>query len=191
MIVTGTVADGELEPPLPPAELLPAVPLPAVPLDDDDELVLWATGLTSVIRPSTLLPSGISTVTGSWTTASDCIVASRSTVTTSLVEVVWRIGWALALAALATPEPVDDPPPDPLEPPEDEPPEPPEPLLKPADPPEPPEREPDPAVAALAEPPLAKPPPPSRPLPAWAVVVPPARPPEVGAEDKPPAVWEC
>jgi hypothetical protein len=62
VIVTGTVADGALEPPLPPP--LP-LPLPELELLLDELLLLWATGLTSVILPPTVVPSGSSTVTGS------------------------------------------------------------------------------------------------------------------------------
>src|SRR6185312_11320445 len=98
-----------------------------------------------------VLPFGSSTVTGWCTTASDCIVASRSTVTTSWVEVVCRIGWALApappdppdpadadaaAAALAVPPPAAPPPPPPPrpaaavdDPPPERPPPVPEPLL--------------------------------------------------------------
>ena len=62
--------------------------------------MLCATGLTAVIRPPTVLPLGSCTLTGSPTTASLCLVASRSTVTTSLFDVVCRIGWALAAPEL-------------------------------------------------------------------------------------------
>ena len=55
-----------------------------------------------MILPFTVLPFGISTVTGSPTFASLCLVASRSTVTTSCVEVVCRI--AVALLAPEFPE---------------------------------------------------------------------------------------
>ena len=60
-------------------EELPLLPLP---------LELCATGLTAVIRPLTVLPAGISTVTGSPTLASDCLLASRSTVTVRCLELV-------------------------------------------------------------------------------------------------------
>lgn len=66
-----------------------------------------------MIFPVTVLPAGISTVTGSPTIASLCFVASRSTVTTSWVEVVCRIAEAL-------PPPLPEPAPDePESPPED------------------------------------------------------------------------
>jgi hypothetical protein len=107
VIVTGIVAEGVLEPPEPEPEL---DPLPLLP-DELDELC--ATGLTRVIFPFTVLPSGSWTVTASPSTASVCLVASSWTVTTSWVEVVWRIGSALAPAAEPEPEPADeDPPPD-------------------------------------------------------------------------------
>jgi hypothetical protein len=56
-----------------------------------EELELWATGLTAVILPGTVLPAGNSTVRCSPTTASLWEVAARSTVTTRWVDVVWRI----------------------------------------------------------------------------------------------------
>lgn len=82
-IVTGTVEDSEPEP-----------PLSAPPLESA-ELELWATGLTAVTRPVCVLPFGISTVTFSPIVASDCRLASRSTVTTSLVEEVPSTATAL------------------------------------------------------------------------------------------------
>src|SRR5207302_3179763 len=51
--------------------------------------------LTRVILPLEVLPSGSSTDTCSPTTASLCLVASSWTVTTSWVDVVWRIGCAV------------------------------------------------------------------------------------------------
>lgn len=100
--VTGIVADGAL--------------------DDVDEVLLellldCATGLTPVILPLTVLPSGSSTVTGSCSTASLCFVASRSTVTTRSVEDEAKIASALAAPLEAPvelpvseeePEPPDD-----------------------------------------------------------------------------------
>jgi hypothetical protein len=86
-MVTGMVAEGALEDGF---ELLEPV------------FVVVATGLTLVILPLTVLPSGSWTVTGSCAFASLCLVASRSTVTTRLVEVVLRIG-------VAVPPPFPDP----------------------------------------------------------------------------------
>ncbi len=64
-----------------------------------------------MILPSTVVPSGICTVTGAPSTASDCLVASRATVTTRFVEVVWRIACALAALpdVLVAPEEPDPP----------------------------------------------------------------------------------
>jgi hypothetical protein len=150
VIVIGIVAVGVLDEPLLP------LPLP------DEELLVWATGLTFVILPSTVLPSGSWTVTGSPTTASLCLVASRLTVTTSWVEVVERI----AVAADPPLDPEPDPPEPEPDPPEPEPPEPePEPPEPEPDPPEPepPEPEPDETLAAPA-PPLPECPPPPVPV---------------------------
>jgi hypothetical protein len=120
-MVTGIVADGELA--------------------DGDELlepllVEVATGLTPMILPLTVLPSGSSTVTGSWSTASLCLVASRSTVTTRLVDVVLRMAEALApLLALSALVPEEDEPlPLDAAPVEDEPPPPPVLRTAPVDP---------------------------------------------------------
>ncbi len=88
---------------------LPPAPPPLSPELLDD----WATALTAVTLPGSQLPFGSSTITCSPTVASLCRLASRSTVTTSCVEVVCRISDA------------DPPPPEPLEP------------LDPLDPPEP------------------------------------------------------
>ena len=66
--------------------------------------MLWATELTAVIRPPTVSPLGSCTLTGWPTTASLCLVASRLTVTTSLFEVVWRIGCAVAPLEPEVPE---------------------------------------------------------------------------------------
>lgn len=93
--VTGIVADGALADG---EELLEPL------------LLAVATGLTPVILPLTVLPSGSSTVTGSCSFASLCLVASRSTVTTRLVDVVLRIGSALPAPLLALPAPEDDEP---------------------------------------------------------------------------------
>ncbi len=65
-------------------------------------LELWATGLTALTLPSTVVPFGISTVTPSPTLASDCLLASNWTVTISCVELVCRI--AVALAPLPLPD---------------------------------------------------------------------------------------
>ena len=67
------------------------------------ELELWATGLTAVIVPPTVVLFGISTVTWPPTAASLWELAARSTVTTSLVDVVARTAEALP----PPPEPLD------------------------------------------------------------------------------------
>ena len=74
------------------------------------DLLLWATGLTAVIRPPTVAPSGSSTVTRSPSTASLC---TRREVDGHHqgVEVVCRM-------ACAEPPPEDDPDPDPVDAPE-------------------------------------------------------------------------
>jgi hypothetical protein len=102
LIVTGIVAEGAL--------LEPVLPAPEPPLLLLVLLLLCATGLTWMIFASTVLPLGSSTVTGSPTTASLCLVASRSTVTTNWFDVVCRIAWAVD-APLEAPEPDEDPPP--------------------------------------------------------------------------------
>jgi hypothetical protein len=84
--VTGTLED---PPPLP---VFPVAP---------PELELWATELTALIVPGTVLPSGISTVTWPPMTASLCELGERSTVTTSWVDVVSMI------AVPAPPPPAD------------------------------------------------------------------------------------
>jgi hypothetical protein len=95
------------------------VVVPEDPLAPDEPLVLavWATGLTAVIRPLTMLASGSCTVTGSPTTASLCLVASSCTLTTRSVEVVWRIAWALAAPVVPEDEAVLAPAPPPPPPP--------------------------------------------------------------------------
>src|ERR1700761_6785501 len=99
-MVTGTV-DDELPEPLPPP---PPPPPPLPPLLPLLELEDWATGLTAVILPPTVLPLGISTVTWAPTAASLWELASRSTVTTSRVDVVWSTA-----VALPPPPPPDEP----------------------------------------------------------------------------------
>jgi hypothetical protein len=106
LIITGIVADGALAP-APPAD---------EPLELLELLELCAIGLTWVIRPPTVSPLGSSTLTGSPTTASLCLVASRSTVTSSWFDVVWRIASADDPADPVPPAlPVEEPvPEDPL-----------------------------------------------------------------------------
>src|SRR5947209_11997505 len=103
-MVTGMVAvlllfPPELEDPPEPED-------PLEPEPPDEELLLCATGLTPLIFPSTTVPFGICTVTGPPSTASDCLEASRLTVTTIWVDEVCRIGWALAVPPdVLAPEP--------------------------------------------------------------------------------------
>lgn len=163
VIVTGTVAEGVLD---------ALVPVP----DDELLLLLWATGLTCVIFPSEVLPSGSWTVTGSPTTASVCFVASRATVTTSWVEVVCRIAGAVPEPLAPDDEPLALEPPPPDAPPLDE--------LPPPDAPPPPAPPPPLEAAPATEAP--PPPPPTRPLAPAEPVAPPAdRPPAPADGDEP------
>jgi hypothetical protein len=84
VIVTGTVELELFEFPLLLSPELPE-PLPLFEL-----LELCATELTVLTLPFTVSPEGSSTVTCSPTFASDCLLASRSTVTICRAEVVSR-----------------------------------------------------------------------------------------------------
>lgn len=103
-MVTGTV-EVVVPEPEPPALLEPPEPPAADELPE--LLVLVAAAATCESRPSTVVPSGICTVTCSPSTASYCLVASRLTVATSSVEVVCRIAWAEAPPP-ADPEAAED-----------------------------------------------------------------------------------